>query len=230
MVGLIEDYKAKNFELNIKSNLYSVNHGLDFDTFLDTRQAIGAENLVSIIKDLDGECLTDWEIYGWYGDYGFGDDFNGEMKDGTSFFNETYFENEWRMDILWKKIPCLRLRTGYSMGDIPPKVYLSMSMAPYERENIMDPVEFTNVFIENEDCGIFSGANAVIKIVDEEYRHRINDECSLPNVLIFKMPQTYCVRVRYIDATKDSWVFIHQHDVDEMRERLSDMRREDREE
>ena len=224
MEGLIKDYKAKNFKLNIEGSLYAINGGLDFDGFLDTRQALGAEMFIDIIKKLDEEGLDDWTIFGWFGDQDFGEDFNGQMEDGTSFFNESYFTNEAKMDALWMNMPCLKLKTGYHNSDNPPKVYLSISLAPYEREDIMDMIDFTNVVIDNEEGFMFPGSGATIKVRDEEHRRRISDECSIPLVLTFKMPQTFCVKIRHADGTvKDSWVFILPQDVDDMRERLHEM-------
>ena len=222
MEGLIENYKAKNFDLNIKGDLYAINHGLDFNGFLDTRQALGAANLVSIIKHLDERGLYDWVIYGWYGDQDFGEDFNGQMENGTSFFNESYFTNEMKMDYLWKNVPCLKIMTRDSVYYGPIRVCLSISMAPYEREYIMDEIEFKDIVIDNKDRGLFPGSGANIKVKDERYRRRIDgkDDFSVPQVLTFKMPQTFCVRIRYADTTKDSWVFILPEDVKEMSERL----------
>lgn len=231
MERVIDDYKAKNFELNIESGLFAMNHGLDFSGFLDTRQALGAENLMSIIKDLDEAGLNDWVIYGWYGNQRFGEDFSGEMKDGTSFINESYFTNEMKMDNLWMNMPCLKIATGFPDGGRPPKVYVSMSLAPYEREEIMDGVEFTNVAISNEDGFPFPGSGASIVVKNERYRRQVNEEYSVPHVLTFRMPQTFCVRMRYPDrSVKDSWVFILPQDVDEMHKRLSEMICKEREE
>lgn len=230
MDKLIEDYKAKNFQLNIEGKLYAVNRGLDFDGFLDTRQALGAEMLMTIIKDLDDKGLNDWVIFGWYGDQGFGEDYNGRMDDGTSFFNEAYFINELKMNDLWMRMPCLCLRTGRPNGDMGPKVYLSMLMSPYMRENIMDPIDFTDVTIDNEDGGLFPGPGACMKVRDWEYKHYFNDECSVPNILTFKMPQTFCVKIWIDGVAKDSWVFILPEDIKEMSEKLRDMIRKERDE
>jgi len=223
MERLIEDYKAKNFGLNIKGNLYAINHGLDFNVYLDTRQALGAENLVSIIRMLDEKGLNDWEIYGWYGNQEFGEDYNGRMEDGTSFFNEAYFTNGAKMDYLWRNMPCLKIQTRSSVYYGPMRVCLSVSSAPYERENIMDPIDFTDVVIDNENAWLFPGSGACIVVKNEKYRHQVNETYSVPQVLTFKMPQTYCVKIRYADETKDSWVFILPDDVKDMYKRLSDM-------
>ena len=228
MDALIEDYTAKNFNLKITGALFALNHGIDFAGLLDADEAMGARILVESIKMIDKEDIEDWEIYGWFGDQRFGDDFDGHMEDGTSFFNETYFINEMKMDDLWMHMPCMKITEGETFAFDGKHVFIGMIMAPYERTTIMKPALIHEMVIRNEEGFPFPGNGATIKVINENYIRKGLDHERLYE-LEFRVPQTYYIRYKEDGKWKSTWWFITPKDIDEMHEILSKMRREEME-
>ena len=217
MDSVIDDFKAKNFDLEIHSDLYAVNQGLDFSGFLDVNQALGARMLVETLRDLDDNGIESWTIHGWYPRCDFGEDHNGVMDD-TSFINEAFLCNEVKMDDLWYNMPCLSIRKGKGVD----AVWIGVDDAPYVRHAIMEPVIMKDMTIRNDDSFPFPGEDAVITVSDDRYR----TEHGTPYKLRFRMPEAFCIRYDDGDERKQTWRFITGEDREKMRAELHEMERE----
>ena len=208
--------------------LFALNHGIDFAGLLSADEAMGAKILVESIKMVDDENVEDWEIFGWFGNQRFGDDYDGHMEDGTSFFNEAYFINEMKMNDLWMKMPCMKITVGETFAFDGKHVFVGMTMAPYERTTIMEPALIHEMVIRNEEGFPFPGNGAMIKGVNENYIRKGLDHERLYE-LEFRVPQTYYIRYKEDGKWKCTWWFITPSDIEEMYETLSKMRREEME-
>lgn len=217
MDSVIENFKAKNFDLEVEGNLYAVNRGLDFSGFLDADQALGAVILMDILKDLDEKDCKGWTVYGWYPRESFGDDHDGVMDD-VPFFNEAYFTNEGLMDLLWYEMPCLCI-TKHDHSSI---AFIGVDDAPYIRYTIMGHVPMRNVIIRNDNSFPFPGEDAVIAVSDD----RLQTKDGFPSWVRFRMPEAYCVIYYEGDERRQIWKFITPEDRERMRAKLHEMERE----
>ena len=218
MDSVIDDFKAKNFDLEIEGSLYAVNMGLDFSGFLDVDQALGAMILTEALRDLDDAGFDSWTIHGWYPQCDFGEDYNG-LKDDASFINEAFLTNEVKMDDLWYKVPCLSIRKGKGVE----AVWIGVDDAPYVRHTIMEPVIMEKVTIMNDDSFPFPGKDAVITVSDDRYR----TEHGRSYEIKFRMPEAFCIRYEDTDGErKQTWRFITEEDREKMRDELHEMERE----
>ena len=217
MDSVIDDFKAKNFDLEIEGSLYAVNVEFDFSGFLDVDQALGASMLVDILKDLDDQNVRQWTIHGWYPKERFGDDHNGVMDD-MSFFNEAYFINEMKMDELWYGTPCLSIRKSMASD----RVFIGVDDAPYGRHTIMEHVPLRKAVIRNDMSYPFPGEDAIIAVRDDRYR----TENGTPYWMRFRMPEVYCIRSLEEGTWKQTWRFITSEDREEMRAKLNRLTQE----
>lgn len=217
MDKVVDDFKAKNYDLEIECNLYAVNQGLDFSGFLDADQALGAVMLMEILKDLDEKDIKEWTVYGWYPSDIFGDDHDGKMDD-VSFFNEAYFFNEKMMDELWYKMPCLCITRPRGMSVI----WIGVDDAPYLRHTIMEHRMTSKITIGNDSSYPFPGEDAVIDVRDNRYK----SDDGYPIWLKFRMPEAYCVTYYEGDERKQLWKFITPESHREMFDKLNEMSRE----
>lgn len=211
MSKLIEGYEAKNFDMKIESYLTTKNYNIDFYTMLDPDQALGAKAFVDIIRFLDENDVKDWHVYGWFDDFNYGNDFDGE-KDGVSFFNEAYFAADARIDKLWMDMPCLEIYSGVNERH----VWCCMLQSPYMRTIVMQPVYMNHVELNNEYGCFFPGEGACLKIVGENDRRFVNE-------ISFRVPQTYCMRYKMDGKPYVRWWYIQPDDTFEMIDRLHEM-------
>ena len=214
MESVVEDFKAKNFDLEIEGSLYAVNRGLDFSGFLDVDQALGARMLMDILKDLDDDDIKSWTIHGWYPRYEFGEDYDG-VKDDVSFINEAYFTNERLMDELWYKTPCLTISKGNPSSRY---VWIGVDDAPYIRHTIMEHIVMKRVTILNDDSFPFPGEDAIINVFNDGYK----TEHGRPYSVKFRMPEAFYIRY----DGKEIWKFVTPKDREKMRAELHEMERE----
>lgn len=217
MDSVVENFKAKNYDLEIEGSLYAVNRGLDFAGFLDADQALGAVMFTDILKDLDEKSCEEWTIHGWYPRDIFGEDHDGK-KDDMSFFNEAYFTNEEMMDELWYRMPCLSITKTKGMK----RVWIGIDDAPYLRHTIMEHIPMKRINITNDQSFPFPGEDALIEVRDDRYL----TEDGYPMWMRFRMPEAYCITYYEGDDRKQAWRFITPDDHKDMFAKLNEMSHE----